>query len=336
MSTGTGIEWTDATWNPIVGCTRVHAGCDHCYAVTMTHRLERMGQEKYAGLTVLNKRGERHFNGVVRTVPEALTIPLKWRKPRRVFVNSMSDLFHKDVPFEFIDRVMAVMALCPRHTFQVLTKRPERAAEYFNDETLRIGAGGQLCANVAERISAVIAEMGEPYISRAEGAAFPLPNLWLGCSVSDQATADAAIPHLLRCPAAVRFVSYEPALGPVDFGDHLRPSCYDEHGEEYFPKAIDWLIVGGESGPGARPFDVAWARSAIEQCRAAGVACFVKQLGRVVGETNPSGESVRAWGDTLIVKSDDGVRYMLKDSHGGDWSEWPEDLRVREWPEAAS
>ena len=107
------IEWTDETWNPVVGCTRASAGCDHCYAVTMTHRLEAMGQSKYAGLTVLNPKGERHFNGVVRTIDDALLIPFSWRKPRQVFVNSMSDLFHKDVPFDFIDRVFAVMALTP-------------------------------------------------------------------------------------------------------------------------------------------------------------------------------------------------------------------------------
>lgn len=130
MSTGTGIQWTEATWNPVVGCTRVSAGCDHCYAVTMTHRLEKMRQQKYAGLTVLNNRDERHFNGTVRCVEEALEVPLKWRKPRRIFVNSMSDLFHRDVPFDFIDKVFAVMALAPQHTFQVLTKRPERMAEY--------------------------------------------------------------------------------------------------------------------------------------------------------------------------------------------------------------
>jgi protein gp37 len=334
MSDSSKIQWCNATWNPVVGCTRVHAGCDNCYAVKQSYRNERMGSEKYAGLTVLNKRGERHFAGVVRTVPEALTIPLKWRKPRRVFVNSMSDLFHKDVPLPFIVKTLAIMALCPQHTFQVLTKRPERGIEIGEDHIAAAvwGEAESICFEHGLRVP-----KEEPW---------PLPNLWLGCSVSDQATADAAIPHLLRCPAAVRFVSYEPALGAVDFSkltlkksDGLGPDVTIDalkgwNGGANRPERtpLQWVIVGGESGPGARPFNVAWARAAIKQCRAAGVACFVKQLGRVVGETNPSGESVRAWGETLIVKSDDGVRYMLRDPKGGDWSEWPEDLRVREWP----
>jgi protein gp37 len=131
MAATSSIEWTDTTWNPVSGCTRASAGCDNCYAVTMTHRLEAMGQAKYSGLTVLNAKGGRHFNGVVRTHDDSLAIPLKWRKPRRVFVNSMSDPFHKDVPFDFIDQVFAVMALTPQHTYQVLTKRPERMAEYL-------------------------------------------------------------------------------------------------------------------------------------------------------------------------------------------------------------
>lgn len=122
MSNNSAIEWTEATWNPVSGCTYKSEGCRNCYAVKMTHRLEKMGNKKYAGLTVLNPKGDRHFNGVVRCHEDALTIPLKHKKPTTYFVNSMSDLFHKDAPFEFIDKVFAVMALCPQHTFQVLTK----------------------------------------------------------------------------------------------------------------------------------------------------------------------------------------------------------------------
>jgi len=132
----TAIEWTDATWNPVTGCTRVSAGCDMCYAVPMTRRLASMGQKKYQGLV-----GKGHFNGVVRCHEDALSIPLRWRKPRMVFVNSMSDLFHRDVPFDFIDKVFAVMALCPQHTFQCLSKRPDRMVEYFASSPLaRIAA----------------------------------------------------------------------------------------------------------------------------------------------------------------------------------------------------
>lgn len=291
MSDGTGISWTDATWNPVVGCTRVNAGCDNCYAKDMSHRLEEMGLAKYAGLTVLNNRGDRHFNGVVRTVPEALKIPLRWRKPRKVFVNSMSDLFHRDVPFEFIIRVYAVMALCPHLTFQILTKRPQRAAGDFVDE-----------AAVRAAIYEEVLKISLP--TKPKRPPWPLPNVWLGCSVSDQKTADEAIPDLLRCPAVVQFVSYEPALGPVDFSAFL--ACGPETGRP----GLDWVIVGGESGPDARLFDPSWALSAVTQCREAGVACFVKQLG-----AKPIG----------------GIR--LKSRHGSDPSEWPDELRVQEFPQ---
>ncbi len=270
MSTGTGIEWTEATWNPVVGCTRVHAGCDHCYAVTMTHRLAEMGQAKYAGLTVLNPEGDRHFNGVVRCVPEAMPIPLGWKKPRRVFVNSMSDLFHKSVPFEFIDKVFAVMALCPQHTFQVLTKRPERMAEYLNT------GGGEGKTRDLQVIANTLLFTRPLGWERWLGV-WPLPNVWLGTSPCDQPTAADSIPHLLRCPAAVRCLSCEPLIGPIDFSKEWdRPSG---HGSATLLGDLDWVIVGGESGPNARPCDVAWIRSIIAQCKVAGVPCFVKQLG---------------------------------------------------------
>ena len=216
MSIGTSIEWTDATWSPVTGCTRVSAGCDHCYSARMTHRLEMMGQEKYRGLTVVNPKGDRHFNGVVKTHEAVLAEPLKWKKPRRIFVNSMSDTFHREVPFEFIDRIFAVAALCPQHTFQILTKRPERTAEYLKSRSPSIfqAAGDWPVMAVARKIAK---GHGSNLVNEAAVIAWPLPNLWLGTSVEDQARADERIPHLLRCPAAIHFISAEPLLGPVDF-----------------------------------------------------------------------------------------------------------------------
>lgn len=338
MSTGTGIEWTEATWNPVVGCTAVSAGCANCYAVSMTHRLEAMGLPKYRGLTVLQPNGRRRFNGTVRTVEEALEIPLRWRKPRRVFVNSMSDLFHPDVPFDFIDRVFAVMALTPHHTYQVLTKRPERMAEYLGgaDRLVQAGRHGAVLGSVHFQVWTNDETRGQRDIFD-----WPLPNVWLGTSCEDQKAADERILHLLRCPAAVRFLSCEPLLGAIELdrawhghtsedlktcewcGGYLDPDrrhdCYDARPH------IQWLIVGGESGPGARPCDVEWIRSVVRQAREAGVPCFVKQL----GSGAPSMHTNIGRGRHHM---DDGREFVVRDIKGGDPAEWPEDLRVREMP----
>lgn len=349
MSTGTGIQWTKATWNPVAGCTRVSAGCNNCYAVAMTYRLEKMSEgrktkdgkrwksnkevalhQKYAGLTVLNNHGDRHFNGQVRCVEEALEVPLKWKKPRRIFVNSMSDLFHRDVPFEFIDRVFAVMALCPQHTFQVLTKRPERMAEYFARTGVSIEALTAMLSLAPKGMT-----MEQTGLNIVDGQ-WRLSNVWLGTSCEDQAAATERIPHLLRCPAAVRFISAEPLLGPVDlsryFGEERLRSGngIDWHGAGL----VDWVIVGGESGKGARPCNVEWIRSIVRQCQEAGVACFVKQVGKhaICG----CGGDVAAWarnhGERRASCAGCGLVLPLQDTKGGDPAEWPEDLRVREWP----
>lgn len=284
MSDKTGISWTDSTWNPVTGCTRVSAGCDHCYAVEMTKRLAKYGSKNYIGLV---NDGKSHFNGVVRCHDDMLLKPFGWKKPRRVFVNSMSDLFHKDVPFEFIDKVFAVMALCPHLTFQILTKRPERAAEYLNAHPglTRPQLIGLEAVQVAERHC--------PRASRNAswaGTIWPIPNVWLGTSVEDQKAADERIPHLLRCPAAVRFLSVEPLLGQVDLDRHfpsfegrffgripitasvMRDDCINPN-----PPVIDWAIVGGESGPGRREMRLEWLEGIVRQCQAAGVPVFVKQ-----------------------------------------------------------
>ena len=270
------IEWTQETWNPVVGCTRASAGCDNCYAVTMTKRLAAMGQEKYAGLV---NPGKGHFNGVVRTVQEALEVPLRWRKPRTIFVNSMSDLFHDGVPTEFIWKVWSVMRQTPQHTYQILTKRPER-------------------------MQSVVAEMYEanPHLGVPS-------NLWLGTSVENQ---DAAwrVDELRKAPAAVRFLSCEPLIGPL---------------ESLNLDGIHWVIVGGESERGARACDVAWVRSLVKQCKAAGVPAFVKQLG-----SRPAG----GWDADGMPTPDEWACYGIKlaDSKGGNPDEWPEDLRIRELP----
>lgn len=300
MADKTGIEWTDATWNPVTGCAKVSQGCKHCYAERQWPRMTKL-VPAYAG---------REFTDV-RTHADRLDQPLRWKKPRMIFVNSMSDLFHEAVPFEFIDSIFSAMELAPQHVFQVLTKRPERMREYMLEKRKHRS---------------------------------PLPNVWLGVSVEDQAAADERIPYLLDTPADVRWISAEPLLGPVDLGKWLDPwTCSDcgHHGSEFNtgpfmcadcgveveyapeigsgrcpncgkddgtsddvggacprcgsvrgwsrdyglkfdaekPAMLDWVVVGGESGPKARPMHPAWARDLRDQCAAAGVPFLFKQWG---------------------------------------------------------
>jgi protein gp37 len=211
----------------------VSPGCIHCYAETVAARFSKPGQA-YDGLTDKNGR----WNGQIMVVEKHMLDPLRWRRPRKIFVNSMSDLFHENVADAVIDRIFAVMARASQHTFQILTKRPQRMREYC--------------------------------IARALG--LPLPNVWLGTSAEDQATWDDRVEQLGRIPAAVRFVSAEPLLGDIDCGNAFDPA--PDH-SKYRP--IGWVIIGGESGPGHRPMDPQWAESIAEQCRNAGVALFVKQ-----------------------------------------------------------
>lgn len=373
MSTQSNIQWTDATWNPVAGCTRVNSDCNNCYAVAMTHRLEAMGQPKYSGLTVLNNKGHRHFNGVVHTDDAALTIPLGWRKPRRIFVNSMSDLFHKEVGFDFVDQVMTIIACCPQHTFQILTKRPERAFEYFKQVGLSdIGPRGHRCqvwSAVMNRAEHKWMKSDPDYMNTVRPLLFerlkaqgplpdgPLPNLWLGTSCGHQDAADQMIPHLLRCPAAVRFLSVEPMTGPIEFSNVSgRSDAVSQLGKKAIA-GIHWVIVGGESGPGARPCNVAWIRSIIEQCQGASVPCFVKQLGKWISGDH----DFRGWKgkiDRWLLADDKGntstysrpilrgeycpqfyderpanaIAWGLNDPKGGNMTEWPTDLQVREMP----
>lgn len=257
------IEWTDATWNPITGCTLVSEGCRHCYAAGLAAtRLKH--HPSRAGLARINAAGEAKFTGEVRFNEQWIDQPLRWRRPRMIFVCAHGDLFHESVPDDWIDRVFAVMAVASHHTFQVLTKRPERARDYLGT---RAGDWQLHWPDAARKSGALLGDM--PAL-RSRAAQFPLPNVWLGTSVEDQATADARIPHLLAAPAAVRFLSAEPLLGPVD----LQRIPAGTQGER-----LDWVIVGGESGAHARPMHPDWARSLRDQCACSGVAFFFKQWG---------------------------------------------------------
>ncbi|KAB6717745.1 phage Gp37/Gp68 family protein [Roseobacter sp. TSBP12] len=285
MSDKTKIEWTDATWNVINGCTLVDDGCKNCYAATMAGtRLKNHPSRE--GLTKRNAAGGYQFNGQVRFIESELIKPLHWRKPRMVFVCAHGDLFHEDVPDEWIDRVFAVMAGNQRHTFQVLTKRPDRAHQYLTKLMDRLKTEFQGFGGGIEGLTGFYLH-GIPH----DVPKFPLPNVWLGTSISDQPSADKRIPELLATPAAVRFVSAEPLLGPVDltmiWADNpfmhlntLRGSIFDRlHYRRDLAAALDWVIVGGESGKNARPMHPDWARSLRDQCEAAGVAFFFKQWG---------------------------------------------------------
>ena len=264
MARMTGISWTDATWNPVRGCTKISPGCARCYASTFA--------ERFRGVP-----GHPYEQGVdLRLVPEKLEEPLRWKTPRMVFVNSMSDLFHEDVPEEFIERVCRVMVEASRHTFQVLTKRSERMRELLR---------GRL------------------------SFAADQPHIWFGVSVENRKHGLPRIDHLRETPAGLRMLSIEPLLediGPLDL------------------RGIGWAIVGGESGPKARPFDLAWARSIRDQCRAASVPFFMTQVG------------AKAFDSSLRISIDapgsHAVSVNTEHRAGADPSEWPEEFRVQQTP----
>lgn len=372
MSTKTAIQWTDRTWNPVRGCSIVSPGCTNCYAMKQAHRFSGAGKP-YEGLTRLTSKGPI-WTGKIRLVPEALDEPLHWKQPSRVFVNSMSDLFHEDVPDAFIDEVFAVMALTPDHTYQILTKRPERMRTY----ACELAKGWRRVSEAART-----QKLPEPWrvidALAPKGRSFqPLSNAHLGVSVENQEQADARIPLLLQTPAAVRFLSVEPLLEVVDLKlDGIEGPDYEavQYGHTpYFLHnvelghpcdyacggvpvlgKVDWVIVGGESGPNARPCNIEWIRSIVRQCKAAGVPCFVKQVGSRPFDpecNHPSSGGVlsRAEQEKLgytpyfcgmcfeephpnqLRECRGGGLIGLRDRKGGDPSEWPEDLRVREFP----
>jgi protein gp37 len=309
-----GIAWTDTTWNPVRGCSRVSPGCQNCYAERVAARFSGEGQP-YHGLAVMGEHGPR-WTREVQLVVEHLADPLRWKRPRRVFVNSMSDLFHEGLKDEEIAAVFGIMGAASHHTFQVLTKRADRLRAFMTADD-----GPDICATTCHYLDSVGFERGC-------GSAFdldewPLPNVWIGVSVEDQQRANERIPDLLATPAAVRFLSVEPLLGPVDLREWLPGHNFDVDG-------IDWVIVGGESGPGARPFDVGSARAIVEQCRAAGVTVFMKQLGSRP-RIEPAELRRVGWVGDVSVVDDDGWIHT-RDRKGGDMSEWPADLRVQEFP----
>lgn len=311
------IEWTADTWNPVRGCSRVSEGCDNCYAIPLAHRFSGKGGP-YVGLTVV-RGGRVDWSGYARLVPEMLDKPMRWKRPRRIFVNSMSDLFHSSLSNQEIAAVFGVMAGCPQHTFQVLTKRPGRARRWFSWVN-RL----ECCPWTECHFEALGRDNDEGYIhcnsDGHDGRPWPLPNVHLGTSIEDQKTADERVPELLRCPAAVRWLSAEPLLGPID----LKSVPYTGSND------ISWVVVGGESGAGARQCDVEWIRSIVLQCKSADVPVFVKQLGAAYVDS-PNGVG----GFSCRAPSGLGIRIRnLKDRKGGDPSEWPDDLRVREWPRA--
>jgi protein gp37 len=283
---GTSIEWTAGddgspgrVWNPTSGCDRISAGCDRCYALTMARRLKAMGQPRY------QNDGDPRTSGpgfALTLHPDMLTAPLQWQKPARVFVNSMSDLGHGRVGAEFLARVWATMAATPQHTYQILSKRPGRLRRILTAPSFQHSMQAALTDTAATQ-------------SAGPETGWPLPNVWLGASIElNRYTRRAA--ELRATPATVRMLSLEPLLGPLPSLDLT---------------AIDWILIGGESGPGARPLDLAWARDLIAQARAAGSAVFVKQLGT-------------CW-----------AREHGRRGKGTEWGDWPEDLRLREFPTVA-
>ncbi len=309
MSDKSGIEWTDATWNPVVGCSVVSPGCTNCYAMKFAGRVldkEASPALHYHGTT---KTVNSHivWTGKVAMAPDHILLqPLKWKRPRKIFVNSMGDLFHESVPDDWIDKVFAVMALCPQHTFQVLTKRSKRMREYCSSA---------LGSRVSQQASNILLDMDYDSKNLRWARAFdlreiskwPLFNVWLGVSAEDQTRANERIPDLLATPAAVRFVSAEPLLGPIDFAsikNNIDKRIHNPYASSDFiditvcrhinaikglqnegalatqyTAKLDWIIVGGESGQGARPIHPDWARSIRDQCEAAGTAFFFKQWG---------------------------------------------------------
>ena len=324
-----GPYWSKA-WNPVQGCTPVSPGCAHCWAKAMH---ERFHPEPFSAVTL-------H--------PERLSIPLRTRKPQ-VFFTDMCDPFHPDVPFEFIAAMFGVMAASPRHTFLLLTKRAERMRTWFEwIHRVPGNAAGTEAMEVQYQAQGYFdkvddAETGGTLwpkrrtLPRAES--WPLPNVWLGVTAEDQQRADERIPLLLQTPAAHRWVSLEPLLGPIDMklewlarrhidcaGCAPDGSLCDGH---WIGQKLNQVIVGGESGPNARPYDLAWARSVIGQCQDAGVACFHKQIG-----ARPRADLLVSDGNRLVeaphANEDHGRIFGMRSRSGSDPAEWPEDLRIRE------
>jgi len=352
-----GIAWTEQTWNPVMGCSKVSAGCTNCYAEKMAARFSGEGQH-FHGLS----DGKR-WTGTVRFRADRLDEPLCWTRPRLAFVNSMSDLFHEALSFHEIGAIFAVMAASPKHTFQVLTKRPARMLEFFAWLEGQMRDTWHPHGNTEQDDNAARMEvLGGCFGMHHEGclptlpAVWPLPNVWLGVSTEDQASADERIPLLLQAPAAVRWISAEPLIGLLELHKWLRgvcPSCGstsypsdhdlemacqtcatlrpDDEAFDGWPVRLDWVVVGGESGQGARECWCEWLLTVVEACQGARVPVFVKQLGAAYMDplNGLAGHSVKVMDGE---KEKMFTARRLTHPKGGDVSEWPKRLRVREWP----
>lgn len=343
MADKSNIEWTDATWNPVLGCDKVSPGCKNCYAIKTAWRLQHNPNPKVAaafeGLVAI-EGGKPNWTGRVNFVAERLSDPIDWEKPRRIFVNSQSDLFHDGVTDKQIAAAFGVMAATPRHTYQILTKRTDRARAWFEGLELIY------LQNKIRHCSAEAFNLGIGIRARELAVlhpVWPLPNVWLGVSVENQKAADERIPLLLQTPAAVRWLSIEPLLAPITFRwarwDHHQPhprrvnqlpdverggkiiaGCVD-HLDGL--RMLDWVVAGGESGPGARPMHSEWARSLRDQCKAAGVPFFFKQWGEwkptnsnrgeagdfFAGIVNQRGDWMRKVGKKAAGRKLDGVEH---------------------------
>jgi protein gp37 len=319
-----GIAWTEQTWNPIRGCTRISKGCTRCYAEVVAARFSDEGLA-YEGLARRTSAGPR-WTGKLVVVDEHMADPIRWQRPRMIFVNSMSDLFHESLPIEAIARVYAVMLLAPHHTFQVLTKRARRMREVLSDSSF-YGRVLEAANEFRDRWPKLTG------IGISDPTLFPPKHVWNGVSVEDQDAADERLPELVRVPSAVRWISVEPQLGAVRLSPAMLP-------------ALQWVVIGGESGHDAREFKVEWARSLMAQCRDAGVRVFMKQTG-----SNPTAtyydEGYRELHEAGGIERPDPIGWDYRDGQpppdtrmsvrgvaraGGEPAEWPEDLRVREFP----
>lgn len=286
MSDKTSIEWTDATWNPVRGCSVVSEGCRNCYAMQVAARFSGKGQA-YESLAYRNESGA-HWTGKVKLIEEHLEDPLRWKRPRQIFVNSMSDLFHESLSDTQIQNVFNVMESARQHVYQVLTKRPQRMLEFVKkfDDWLKYASDYPGHLSFKKRFS----------------------HVWLGVSCEDQKTADERIPILIETPAAVRWISAEPLLGPLSLNRWMGPFeiSRDDEGNDLGSAQggsdLDWVVVGGESGPGARPMHPQWARSLRDQCAAAGVPYFFKQWGEHLCVEDRFSEGVRWVSDNSLYE----------------------------------
>lgn len=304
----TTISWTNETWNPIVGCSRISAGCKNCYAASASKSARLLQFPQYQQV--------KDWDGTLTFVENQLLKPLSWKSPKKVFACSMSDIGHENVENEWLDKIFSVMAIA-NHTFQVLTKRPERLKTY-----LRSGAKQRIRRGAVD----LGRQLGLPpkryEVYETCQFRWPLPNVWIGTSIENQKTADDRIPKLLQTPAAKLFLSCEPLLEAVDLTKIYRISNLTQT-ELTWLDYLHWIIIGGESGVGARPCHIEWIRSIVRQCKPTNVAVFVKQLGSNAIESTP-------YIDGVVQNN---FQMKLLDRKGGNIDEFPKDLRIQQFPE---